>query len=78
MSTVVPVRVARDLPSRPSAAAADAVPSALYLEAIRARVPSRTCEICGDPIGAARLTLHRGATACAWCAAHHGQGSKTH
>lgn len=78
MSTALPVRVASDHPSQPNAAPVDGVPSAFYLEAIRARAPSRTCEVCGDPVGAARLTLHRDATACAWCATHHGRGSKTH
>lgn len=47
---------------------AGALPEGL-IEAVRARVPRRRCAHCGESIGAARLTLHPEATACAWCAA---------
>lgn len=39
-----------------------------FLASVRARVPFRVCEGCGQSIGAARLTLHPAASSCAWCA----------
>ena len=38
-----------------------------FIEAVRARVPSRQCAVCGGAIGAARLTWRPEAAACAWC-----------
>ena len=59
-------------PTRP---VCEAVPSPAFLDAIRARVPSRACATCGDVIGAARLTLHPDASTCAWCAPRGRQAS---
>lgn len=43
-------------------------PSQAWIDALRARTPSADCIECGEPIGAARLTLHPGTPFCAWCA----------
>lgn len=40
-----------------------------FLAEVRARVPYRQCSVCGESIGAARLTLWPEARTCAWCAA---------
>ncbi|TDU31667.1 hypothetical protein DFR24_1044 [Panacagrimonas perspica] len=58
----------RDAPRHKGTPLPDGIPTPAYLAAIRASVPSRTCAVCGDAIGAARLTLQPQATTCAWCA----------
>lgn len=54
---------------RPSGPAISApVWSPEFIAQVRSRVPYRNCTICGESIGAARLTLYPDAATCAWCA----------
>ena len=59
--------------ARAGKGACASVPPAEFLAALRARVPFRSCQVCGESIGAARLTLVPEALDCAWCAgaSHH-------
>lgn len=39
-----------------------------FIADVRSRVPHRLCDVCGESIGAARLTLRPDTPRCAWCA----------